>query len=348
LLSTAAAALTVTPSPTPTPIPTVNECNPSAHDCPVGKECNCCCGTWVCMPPYLPCCALPCSDPTQLPTPRPPASTATPTFTPTCQSYQFHVPGCCDFSDTQPQRSCFDLVDAPLGGVCMLEGGQPRGCPEAVICNYATGRCELEAPPTPTPTPTGLIIGIGEFCEPDRICPLPLLCLIDPPHQALVCSCVGDCDANAAVTVDELVTLVNVALGNMAVSVCPLGDANSDEKITVDEILQAVSNALYGCGVTLPTPTPTPVLYHGHTCCECEKTACTDFAWVEVEPTCPAGCQTFLDAECEAPCQGGPLSGPAVCVPLTPCTTDADCDDGNGCTVDHCTTNGCSHDCVCV
>ena len=51
-----------TATDTPTPIPTVNQCNPSANDCPVGKECLCCCGTWVCMPPYLPCCALPCSD----------------------------------------------------------------------------------------------------------------------------------------------------------------------------------------------------------------------------------------------------------------------------------------------
>lgn len=61
-------------TPTPAPIPTLNECNPTANNCPAGKECNCCCGTWVCMPPYLPCCALPCSAPTPLPTP-----TATPT-----------------------------------------------------------------------------------------------------------------------------------------------------------------------------------------------------------------------------------------------------------------------------
>jgi hypothetical protein len=104
-------------------------------------------------------------------------------------------------------------------------------------------------PPTPTltPTPTGVIIGIGDFCEPDRICPPPLLCLIDPPHQARVCSCVGDCDGNAEVTVDELLAMVNVALGHTAVSACSLGDANSDGQIDISEILQAVNNALYGC-----------------------------------------------------------------------------------------------------
>ncbi len=63
---------TFTPSPTPTPIPTANECSPAAPDsCPVGKTCNCCCGTYVCMPPYLPCCALACSGQTPLPTPTP-------------------------------------------------------------------------------------------------------------------------------------------------------------------------------------------------------------------------------------------------------------------------------------
>jgi hypothetical protein len=143
------------------------------------------------------------------------------------------------------------------------------------------------------------------------------------------------------------VTMVNVALGNSTVSTCRFGDANGDGKITVDEILQAVTNALYGCGVTPPTPTPTPALPHGHTCCECGNATCTDFAWVEVERVCPLGCQTFLDAECEAPCHPGPVGGPAVCVPLTPCTTDADCDDGNGCSMDQCTIDGCTHVCVC-
>ena len=94
-------------------------------------------------------------------------------------------------------------------------------------------------------------------------------------------------------------------------------------------------------------PTPTPVLYHGHTCCECADAACVDFAWLEAERACPLGCQTFMDAECDAPCHGGPVGGPAACASLTPCTSDADCDDENGCTIDHCTIDGCTHDCVC-
>jgi hypothetical protein len=60
-------------------------------------------------------------------------------------------------------------------------------------------------------------------------------------------ACGGDCDGKGTVTVDEVLTLVNIALGNLNVSACLAGD-NTDGKITVDEILTAVNNALNGCG----------------------------------------------------------------------------------------------------
>lgn len=59
--------------------------------------------------------------------------------------------------------------------------------------------------------------------------------------------CVGDCKTDRQVTVDEIVTMVNVALGNADVSTCEAGDANRDGQITVDEILAAAGNALNGC-----------------------------------------------------------------------------------------------------
>jgi len=49
------------------------------------------------------------------------------------------------------------------------------------------------------------------------------------------------------VDVDEILTMVNIALGNANVDICPAGNANHDAKITVDEILTAVNNALNGC-----------------------------------------------------------------------------------------------------
>jgi hypothetical protein len=49
------------------------------------------------------------------------------------------------------------------------------------------------------------------------------------------------------VTVDEILSMVNVALGNAAVCTCETGDANGNGQVTIDEILTAVSNALNGC-----------------------------------------------------------------------------------------------------
>lgn len=63
--------------------------------------------------------------------------------------------------------------------------------------------------------------------------------------------CIGDCGGDGQVTVDEILTMVDIALGTAAISTCDAGDANQDRSITVDEILTAVNNALNGC---VPTP----------------------------------------------------------------------------------------------
>lgn len=70
-------------------------------------------------------------------------------------------------------------------------------------------------------------------------------------------ACVGDCDGSGDVTVNELIAMVNIALGNAPLSTCLAGDANGSGDITVNEIVQAVSSALTGCAPP-PTPTATP------------------------------------------------------------------------------------------
>jgi len=61
-------------------------------------------------------------------------------------------------------------------------------------------------------------------------------------------SCVGDCNGNGEVIVNELVMMVNVALGNASVVDCPAGDLDKNDRITVDEIITGVNNALGTCG----------------------------------------------------------------------------------------------------
>jgi len=57
-------------------------------------------------------------------------------------------------------------------------------------------------------------------------------------------TCVGDCDGSKAVTIDELVKGVNIALGEAALTEC---DAFGTESVTVDKLVRAVGNALRGC-----------------------------------------------------------------------------------------------------
>ena len=60
-------------------------------------------------------------------------------------------------------------------------------------------------------------------------------------------SCIGDCNTDGSVTVNEILGMIDVALGNAQVVGCSAGDANIDDQITVDEILTAMNAALGGC-----------------------------------------------------------------------------------------------------
>ena len=60
--------------------------------------------------------------------------------------------------------------------------------------------------------------------------------------------CPGDCDGSQVVGVDELLMLVNIALGNATAPACISGDANRDGIVAIDEIITSVNKALYGCG----------------------------------------------------------------------------------------------------
>lgn len=64
----------------------------------------------------------------------------------------------------------------------------------------------------------------------------------DPPA-----SCAGDCDDGGDVTVNEIVTLVNIALERAPMSMCPIGNTDGNQQITINEILTAVNRALAGC-----------------------------------------------------------------------------------------------------
>lgn len=78
----------------------------------------------------------------------------------------------------------------------------------------AAGRVPVVGTPTPTPTPG---------------------------------PCVGDCDENGVVTVDEVVYGLGVALGNAPLGDCPSLDADGLGHVTINELVVAVGATLFGC-----------------------------------------------------------------------------------------------------
>jgi hypothetical protein len=71
-------------------------------------------------------------------------------------------------------------------------------------------------------------------------------------NRQAVALCVGDCDGNSTITVDEILIGVNIALGSLAPDQCLPFDCNGTGQVTIDCILKAVDAALNGCH---PQPT---------------------------------------------------------------------------------------------
>jgi len=94
---------------------------------------------------------------------------------------------------------------------------------------------------TPTPTRTGTPSG-----SPSRTASATATAT---PTPSSISACTGDCDGSGTVTVDELVTGVNIALGSRDVGECRSFDADRNDSVTIDELVNAVNNALDGCEV---------------------------------------------------------------------------------------------------
>jgi len=116
---------------------------------------------------------------------------------------------------------------------------------------------------------------------------VPLLVVVPPAGAA----CVGDCDGDGRVAVDEVVAATTDALATTA-SACAAADADGSGSVTVDEILRAVAAVLHGCPVDAPV-----VLY--------DRTVPTRFVpfpddlWTRVDAASPTGLRLDLPREAQ-------------------------------------------------
>ena len=111
----------------------------------------------------------------------------------------------------------------------------------------------------------GLGIGLLALCGPALAAPpletaLPTATPTASPTATAnptATVCVGDCNDSGVVTVNELITGVNIALGTAPVTACPAFDPDGEGAVGINDLIAAVNNLLYGCGVTPPTQPPT-------------------------------------------------------------------------------------------
>ncbi len=77
-----------------------------------------------------------------------------------------------------------------------------------------------------------------------------------PPATPTSGPCYGDCNVDGRLSIDEVLTMVNQALGALPLDRCASADADGDGAVEIDEVLRAINATLFGC-VAAATATPT-------------------------------------------------------------------------------------------
>lgn len=110
-----------------------------------------------------------------------------------------------------------------------------------------------DAGPVPTPTPRFIRTCIPTPTHTETPVPVdtatraPTRTPTTAPATPPAAACTGDCNGDRAVTIDELVRAVNIALGSLALAECAAVDANADGNVAIDELVRAVNATLQGC-----------------------------------------------------------------------------------------------------
>lgn len=83
--------------------------------------------------------------------------------------------------------------------------------------------------------------------------PTPTATPTPTPTNTPVSICVGDCNGDGTVAVNEIITMVNMALGSQTqLAACPNGiplTVTDVSQIDIAVIIQAVNSALNGCSL---------------------------------------------------------------------------------------------------
>lgn len=151
-------------------------------------------------------------------------STDTPTSTHTATRTPTRTPTTSFTATASPTPSAF-----PTGTATFSATATPSDTPTAPPAPSATA--------TPSPTAT-------ESPSPSAT----VTATTTHAPTATPIRCLGDCNGDGRISVDELVRGVAIALGNVPFAACAAFDRNGDEEVAVHELISAVNAALTGCG----------------------------------------------------------------------------------------------------
>lgn len=191
----------------------------------------------------------------------------------TCQinAGNFHFALC-----SPSPKQCPDTDNNPCTDNCNFATGEcqqdaPKCDGVCSTCNPTTGQCEtthlgmacedsnpcttqsacqtiagipfavcLGGVPSSNPTATATVPGV----TPTAVAPTATATSGVAPTPA---ACIGDCNDNKIVAVNELITGVNIALGRAPISQCSSFDTNGNQMVDINELIGAVRSALNGC-----------------------------------------------------------------------------------------------------
>jgi hypothetical protein len=187
------------------------------------------------------------ATPTATDTPTP---TDTPTETPTVTRTAVPTP---TFTATAIRTATGTATptEAPTETPTVTRTATPSATPTATPIPTATVTATPSATPSPadtaSPTPAVTASVTATARSSPTVTGIATPSPTSSPRETPVPPCAGDCGGDGQVTIDELVTMVNIALGSRPVADCWAGDTSGDGEITIDEIIQAVNRALSGC-----------------------------------------------------------------------------------------------------
>jgi cysteine-rich repeat protein len=156
------------------------------------------------------------------------SSTATPTQTGTATASATATP-------TGTTTSTATAVDTPSP----TSTSSSTATPSASATATPTGTTTSTATAVDTPSPTSTSSSTATPSASATATRTPI-------------NCVGDCNGDGRVTVEEMIRGVSIALGTSPTALCPAMDRNQDSEIGIFELINAVSNALEGCRLPLP------------------------------------------------------------------------------------------------